>query len=370
MGMKFRRSVKIAPGVKVNFNKKSVGVTVGGKAAKVTVNSKGRVTASAKTPVKGLYYSESVNLNSNKSKISMNTNYYQHKPKNTANTNDFNYRTQNVNKTNSNAIASNKKEKNYKPNKFIACILAMFMPYIGFPYVVVRKPFSKLINMIVAGFSVFMIVGIIVDTVQNSSTYQDVISDLITLIICLLISTIYNINKAKKERLCIIQKENSNTLRKQNDASNIHISSTNQTDLDDEYLNSVLEDGKTVEQHMKEDFDEAMKKSNMMDEQEDIKLNDMEADFIKAFLNILKPYGLDTAIRYNRMSNGVLNFTYKNMQIGRIKLRGKKMNIQVLYDASKGWEVKYFDVTSLEDATIHIDEWVEYLQFLIKDERI
>lgn len=140
--------------------------------------------------------------------------------------------------------------------------------------------------------------------------------------------------------------------------------------FDDEYLNTVLDDGKTIREHMQEGFDEAMKKSNMMDEQEDIKLNDMEADFIKAFINTLKPYGLDTAIRYNRMSSGVLNFTYKAMQIGRIKLRGKKMNIQVLYDDSKGWDVKYFDVTTLEDATSHIDEWMNYLQSLIKDEKI
>ena len=140
--------------------------------------------------------------------------------------------------------------------------------------------------------------------------------------------------------------------------------------FDDEYLNTVLDDGKTIREHMQEGFDEAMKKSNMMDEQEDIKLNDMESEFVDAFISALNPYGLDTAIRYNRMSSGVLNFTYKDMQIGRIKLRGKKMNIQVLYDDSKGWDVKYFDVTTLDDATSHIDEWMNYLQFLIKNETI
>lgn len=56
---RFRRSVKIMPGVKVNFNKKSVGVTFGGKGAHYTVNSSGRKTATVGIPGTGLYYTES-----------------------------------------------------------------------------------------------------------------------------------------------------------------------------------------------------------------------------------------------------------------------------------------------------------------------
>ena len=41
MGLRFRKSFKVAPGVKFNVNKKSVGVTVGTKGAHYTVNSKG-----------------------------------------------------------------------------------------------------------------------------------------------------------------------------------------------------------------------------------------------------------------------------------------------------------------------------------------
>lgn len=39
-----RRSFKVASGVKVNVNERSVGLTVGGKRARYTVNSKGRST--------------------------------------------------------------------------------------------------------------------------------------------------------------------------------------------------------------------------------------------------------------------------------------------------------------------------------------
>lgn len=61
MGFRYRRSVKILPGARVNFNKKSTSVTLGGKRFKTTVNnSTGAITSSAKTPIKGVYYSERI----------------------------------------------------------------------------------------------------------------------------------------------------------------------------------------------------------------------------------------------------------------------------------------------------------------------
>ena len=39
MGLRFRKSVKVAPGVKLNLNKKSTSVTFGGKGAHYTVSS-------------------------------------------------------------------------------------------------------------------------------------------------------------------------------------------------------------------------------------------------------------------------------------------------------------------------------------------
>ncbi len=59
MGHKFRKSIKVAPGVKVNLNKKSASVTLGGKGAHYTVNSKGKRTASVGIPGTGLSYSKS-----------------------------------------------------------------------------------------------------------------------------------------------------------------------------------------------------------------------------------------------------------------------------------------------------------------------
>lgn len=56
MGFRFRKSIKIAPGVKLNFNKKSTGITFGGKGLHYTVNSNGKKTTSVGVPGTGLYY--------------------------------------------------------------------------------------------------------------------------------------------------------------------------------------------------------------------------------------------------------------------------------------------------------------------------
>ena len=59
MGFRFRRSKKILPGVRLNLNKKSIGLTFGGKGFKYTINSSGRRTASVGIPGTGLSYSTS-----------------------------------------------------------------------------------------------------------------------------------------------------------------------------------------------------------------------------------------------------------------------------------------------------------------------
>lgn len=68
MGFRFRKSVKIAKGVRVNFNKKSVGVSLGGKGAKISINSSGRKSATVGIPGTGLSYTK--NLNDKKTKSS------------------------------------------------------------------------------------------------------------------------------------------------------------------------------------------------------------------------------------------------------------------------------------------------------------
>lgn len=59
MGLRFRKSVRICKGVRLNFNKNSFGISVGGKGYGYTVNSKGRRTAHVGIPGTGLSYTAS-----------------------------------------------------------------------------------------------------------------------------------------------------------------------------------------------------------------------------------------------------------------------------------------------------------------------
>lgn len=58
MGLRVRRSIKVAPGVKVNIGKKSVGVSIGGKGGGVSYNSKTGVTSHVSIPGTGISYVE------------------------------------------------------------------------------------------------------------------------------------------------------------------------------------------------------------------------------------------------------------------------------------------------------------------------
>lgn len=59
MGWRFHRSIKIAPGIRLNFNKNSTSISLGGHGFHKTISSNGRVTNSFGIPGTGLYYTES-----------------------------------------------------------------------------------------------------------------------------------------------------------------------------------------------------------------------------------------------------------------------------------------------------------------------
>jgi len=63
MAFRFRKSVKVAPGVRVNIGKKSASVTLGGRGARVTTGTAG-TTASASVPGTGIGYSSRLSTGS------------------------------------------------------------------------------------------------------------------------------------------------------------------------------------------------------------------------------------------------------------------------------------------------------------------
>jgi hypothetical protein len=56
MGLRFRKSFKIAPGVRLNVSNKSTGLSFGGKGLRYSINSSGRRTTSVGIPRMGLSY--------------------------------------------------------------------------------------------------------------------------------------------------------------------------------------------------------------------------------------------------------------------------------------------------------------------------
>lgn len=68
--MRFKKSKKIAPGVKLNVSNKSVGVSVGGKGVHHSVSSSGRKTTTVSAPGTGLSYVKTSGGGSRKRKSS------------------------------------------------------------------------------------------------------------------------------------------------------------------------------------------------------------------------------------------------------------------------------------------------------------
>lgn len=60
MGMNFRKSFKVAPGVKVNLGKKSAGVSIGGKYGGISMNTKSGTRARVSAPGTGMSYSTKI----------------------------------------------------------------------------------------------------------------------------------------------------------------------------------------------------------------------------------------------------------------------------------------------------------------------
>ena len=70
MAWRFRKSKKIAPGVRLNATKNGLGVTIGGKAGRVSVSPKGRVTVGASVPGTGISYSKQIASGKKKNGVS------------------------------------------------------------------------------------------------------------------------------------------------------------------------------------------------------------------------------------------------------------------------------------------------------------
>lgn len=60
MGFRMRKSIKVAPGVRLNVSKRGVGASVGAGGVRYSAHSTGRKTVSARTGIPGVYYQKGV----------------------------------------------------------------------------------------------------------------------------------------------------------------------------------------------------------------------------------------------------------------------------------------------------------------------
>ena len=66
MGLRFHKSITLCKGVKLNFGKTGMSISVGGNGYRKTINTKGQVTTSMGIPGTGIYYTDTKNLRGDK----------------------------------------------------------------------------------------------------------------------------------------------------------------------------------------------------------------------------------------------------------------------------------------------------------------
>lgn len=142
MGLRFRKSINLGGGMRINFNKKSVGLSFGKKGMRYSVNSDGRKTATVGIPGTGLYYTETSKKKSNKQ--SRNSN--QNSPKNI--------------KTCKNCGSEIKVSDTFCPNcgyklknmNLITILLLYFFFPIGLYFMWTKTQWKKVVKIIISAF--------------------------------------------------------------------------------------------------------------------------------------------------------------------------------------------------------------------------
>lgn len=155
MGLRFRKSIKIAPGLKINLNKNSISATVGTKGAHYTVNSKGKRTASVGIPGTGISYTQTTggkSKGSSEEADTPNNSYTYSQPNNTEPHND---------------------KKWYQKTGWIIAWLILFFP-VGLFLMWKYSDWKKAVKVIVTAlFACFTIAAITSPTLEDVSLSAD-----------------------------------------------------------------------------------------------------------------------------------------------------------------------------------------------------
>lgn len=157
MGFRFRKSINLGGGIKLNLNKKSAGLSFGGKGFRYSMNTKGRKTTSVGIPGTGLYYTKSSGGNKKNSKYQKTANNF-NPPSNRTPNSGNNYMSPPP-------IGNNEFNNNNQPQKShnAAAIiwLILFFP-IGLYIMWAKTNWNKIVKIVISVFFAFlMVLGII-----------------------------------------------------------------------------------------------------------------------------------------------------------------------------------------------------------------
>lgn len=153
---RFRRSVKIAPGLKLNFNKNSTSLTFGGKGAHYTINSKGTKTTSLGIPGTGLSY---VDVKTPKKDTKEKTGVYYQSNYQPIDSSENSYYYQQVPQENNSQGYHNDNGSNEKPPFFqrtwFIILMLIFVSPVGIFLMWFYKEWNTIIKIIVSIFFIF-----------------------------------------------------------------------------------------------------------------------------------------------------------------------------------------------------------------------
>lgn len=115
-------------------------------------------------------------------------------------------------------------------------------------------------------------------------------------------------------------------------------------------------------QYCKTEIDENIEIRKISIEKKMADLNENERIFIENIKSKVKQLDDKLEVDIDFKSGDIINFCVNEMQIGRVKLRGKKTCIQVITDSDVHW----IENVNLEEAMLLSDKWIKYLKKYIK----
>lgn len=165
MGIRFRKSITLAPGVKLNVGKKSAGISVGGKYGGVSANSRTGARARISAPKTGVSYSTKIGSSSSRKSKS-----YDNIPELDVNSGNFS------DSHSGKRPKKSSKKKWYQKTWVIVLMLIIFFPvglFLLWKYTNLKKPLKILITALIGLIFIFANSSVLENLTLEIPDYQE-----------------------------------------------------------------------------------------------------------------------------------------------------------------------------------------------------